>query len=165
MTSSNEDIFRITGLLCGEFTGPGEFPSQRPVAQSFHVSFDLRLDTRLCKQSWGWCFETPSGPLWHHRNEKQRFTQWVHYQNQSVNDNIHQNMIQGLIIFTISLFVIYKMLFKIIAFPHLTTLFSMPMSWLYHIYIIYIYVYIYIYTFPLILYKSVVVETMCMNLI
>ena len=25
MTSSNENIFRVTGTLCGEFTGPGEF--------------------------------------------------------------------------------------------------------------------------------------------
>ena len=26
MTSSNGNIFRVTGHLCGEFTGPGEFP-------------------------------------------------------------------------------------------------------------------------------------------
>ena len=26
MTSSNGNIFRVTGPLCGEFTGPGEFP-------------------------------------------------------------------------------------------------------------------------------------------
>ena len=31
MTSSNGNIFRVTGPLCGEFTGPGEFPTQRPV--------------------------------------------------------------------------------------------------------------------------------------
>ena len=29
MTSSNGNIFRVTGLLCGEFTGPGEFPSHK----------------------------------------------------------------------------------------------------------------------------------------
>ena len=28
MTSSNGNIFRVTGPLCGEFTGPGEFPTQ-----------------------------------------------------------------------------------------------------------------------------------------
>ena len=28
MTSSNGNIFRVTGQLCGEFTGPGEFPTQ-----------------------------------------------------------------------------------------------------------------------------------------
>ena len=31
ITSSNGKNFRITGPLCGEFTGPGEFPAQRPV--------------------------------------------------------------------------------------------------------------------------------------
>ena len=44
MTSSNGDIFRVTGHLCGEFTGPGEFPAQRPVTRSFDVFFDLRLN-------------------------------------------------------------------------------------------------------------------------
>ena len=29
MTSSNGNIFRVTGPLCGKFTGPGEFPAQR----------------------------------------------------------------------------------------------------------------------------------------
>ena len=42
MTSSNGNIFRVTGPLCGEFTGPGEFPAQRPVTRSFDVYFDLR---------------------------------------------------------------------------------------------------------------------------
>ena len=54
MTSSNENIFRETGSLCGEFTGPGEFPTQRPVTRSFDVFFDLRLNKPLSKQSWGW---------------------------------------------------------------------------------------------------------------
>ena len=46
MTSSNGNIFRVTGPLCGEFTGPGEFPTQRPVTRSFDVFFDLRLNKR-----------------------------------------------------------------------------------------------------------------------
>ena len=33
--------------LCGEFTSPGEFPTQRPVTRSFDVFFDLRLNKRL----------------------------------------------------------------------------------------------------------------------
>ena len=33
--------------MCGEFTGPGEFPAQRPVTRSFEVFFDLRLNKRL----------------------------------------------------------------------------------------------------------------------
>ena len=68
MTSSNGNIFRVTGPLCGEFTGPGEFPTQRPVTRSFDVLFDLRLNKRLSKQPWGWWFETPSWSLWRQRN-------------------------------------------------------------------------------------------------
>ena len=60
MTSSNGNIFRVTGPLCGEFTGPGEFPTQRPVTRSFDVFSDLRLNKWLNKQPWGWWFETPS---------------------------------------------------------------------------------------------------------
>ena len=68
MTSSNGNIFRVTGHLCGEFTGPGEFPTQRPVKRSFDVFFDLRLNKRLSKQWWGWWFETLPCPLWRHCN-------------------------------------------------------------------------------------------------
>ena len=60
MTSSNGNIFRVTGPLCGEFTGPGEFPTQRPVTRSFGVFFDLDLNKRLSKQPWSWWFETLS---------------------------------------------------------------------------------------------------------
>ena len=69
MTSSNGNIFRVTGPLCGEFTGPGEFPTQRPVARSFDVFFDLRRNKRLNKQPWGWWFETQSWSLWRHCND------------------------------------------------------------------------------------------------
>ena len=34
----------------------------------FDVFFDLHLNKRLSKQSWGWWFEMPSCPLWHHCN-------------------------------------------------------------------------------------------------
>ena len=64
MTSSNGNIFRVTGPLCGEFTGPGEFPAQWPVTRSFDVFFDLGLNKRLSKQPWGWWFETPPWSLW-----------------------------------------------------------------------------------------------------
>ena len=46
----------------------GEFPAQRPVTRSFDDFFDLRLNKRFSKQSWGWRFETPPCPLWRHRN-------------------------------------------------------------------------------------------------
>ena len=69
MTSSNGNIFRVTGPLCGEFTGPGEFPAQRPVTRSFDVFFHLRLNKRLSKQPRGWWFKTPSWSLWRQCNE------------------------------------------------------------------------------------------------
>ena len=68
MTSSNGIIFRVTGHLCGEFTGQRLIPTQMPVTRSFDVFFDLRLNKRLRKQWWGWWFETPSRPLWRHCN-------------------------------------------------------------------------------------------------
>ena len=68
MTSSNGNIFRVTGPLCVEFTGPGEFPSQMPVTRSFDVFFDLRLNKRLSKQPRGWWFEALSWSLWRHCN-------------------------------------------------------------------------------------------------
>ena len=58
MTSSNGNIFSVTGHLCGEFTG------HRPVTRSFDVFFDLRLNKPLSKQSWGWWFDMPSRSLW-----------------------------------------------------------------------------------------------------
>ena len=68
MTSSNGNIFHVTGPLCGEFTS--EFPTQRPVMRSFDVLFDLHLNKRLSKQCWGWWFETPSPSLWCHCSGK-----------------------------------------------------------------------------------------------
>ena len=41
---------------------------ERPVTQSFDVFFDLCLNKRLSKQSWGWWFETLSHPFWRQRN-------------------------------------------------------------------------------------------------
>ena len=62
MTSSNGNIFRVTGPLCGEIS------TKRPVMRSFDVFLDLRLNKRLSKQSWGWWFETLSCSLWCHCN-------------------------------------------------------------------------------------------------
>ena len=76
MTSSNGTIFRITGHLCGEFTGQRWIPVPRPVTRSFDVFFDLHLNKRLSKQSWGWWFETPSRPLWRHRNGPVALRPW-----------------------------------------------------------------------------------------
>ena len=68
MTSSNGNIFRVTGHLCGEFTGLRWSPRKRPVTRSFDIFFDLRLNKRLSKQSWCWWFETLLCPLWRQRN-------------------------------------------------------------------------------------------------
>ena len=70
MTSSNGNIFRVTGPLCGEFTGPGEIPTQRPVTRGFDVFLYLRLNKWLSKQPRGSWFETPSWSLWRHCNVK-----------------------------------------------------------------------------------------------
>ena len=50
----------------GNLPFTGEFPSQRPVTRSFDVFFDLCLNKRLSKQSWGWWFEFPSCSSWRH---------------------------------------------------------------------------------------------------
>ena len=47
MTSSNENIFCITGPFCREFTS--EFSSKMPVMRSFDVFFDLHQNKQLSK--------------------------------------------------------------------------------------------------------------------
>ena len=68
MMSSNGNIFRFTGPLCGEFTGHRWISVTRPMTRSFDVFFDLRLNKSLSNQSWGWWFETPSRSLWRYCN-------------------------------------------------------------------------------------------------
>ena len=60
MTSSNGNIFRVTGPLWGEFTGPGEFPAQRPVTRSFDVSL-------ICTRINDWVNKREAGDLRRHR--------------------------------------------------------------------------------------------------
>ena len=67
-TSSNENIFYITGPLCGDSLVTCEFPSQRPVTWSFDIFSELRLNKRLSKQPKRRWFETPSRLLWRHCN-------------------------------------------------------------------------------------------------
>ena len=47
---------------------PVNSPHKRPVTRSFDVFFDVCLNKRLGKQSWGWWFEMPSHPLWRQSN-------------------------------------------------------------------------------------------------
>ena len=64
-----ETFSALQAICAGNSPVPGEFPAQRPVTRSFDVFFDLRLNKRLSKQSWGWWFETLSRPLWRQRND------------------------------------------------------------------------------------------------
>ena len=63
-----ETFSALLAFCAGNSPVTGEFPTQSPVARSFDVFFDLLLNKRLSKQSWGWWFETPSRSLWRHRN-------------------------------------------------------------------------------------------------
>ena len=58
MTSSNRNIFRVTGPFCGEFTG--EFPSQRSLTRGLHVSL-IRAWTN------SWINNRDAGDLRRHR--------------------------------------------------------------------------------------------------
>ena len=68
MTSSNGNIFRVTGHLCGEFTDPRWIPRTKASERSFEVFFDLLQIKWLNKQSQGWWYETLSRPLWRHND-------------------------------------------------------------------------------------------------
>ena len=60
MTSSNGNILRVTGNLCGEFTGPRWIPqvphTKASDAELWCLLWYLRQNKRLSKQSWGWWF-------------------------------------------------------------------------------------------------------------
>ena len=79
---SHDDVIKwkissvLLALCAGKSPVSGEFPSQRPVTQSFDVFFDLWLNERLSKQSCGWWSETPSCLLWRHCNVKMRCVTW-----------------------------------------------------------------------------------------
>ena len=63
-----ETFSAYLAICAGNSLVPGEFPTQWPITRSFDVLFDLRLNKRLSKQSWGWWFQTISFPLWRHHN-------------------------------------------------------------------------------------------------
>ena len=64
-----ETFSALLALCAGISPVTGEFPSQRPVTWNFGVFFDLRLNKRLSKQSWGWWLETTSRSLWRRCND------------------------------------------------------------------------------------------------
>ena len=63
-----ETFSALLAICAGISPVPGVFPTQWPVRRSFDVFFDLRLNKRLSKQSWGWWFETLLRPLWRYCN-------------------------------------------------------------------------------------------------
>ena len=71
-TSSNGNVFRVTGSLCGEITVHRWIPLTKASDAELWFFFHLYLNKRLSKQSWGWWFETPSRSLWRHCNESTR---------------------------------------------------------------------------------------------
>ena len=80
MTSSNENIFRVTGFCERNPPLTGGFPSQRPVTRNSDVFFDLCLNKWLSKHSTRQWFETPCCSLWHRCNDiGQLFTSLFQY--------------------------------------------------------------------------------------
>ena len=77
MSSSNGNIFRVTGPLCGELTGHRWIPPERPVTRSFDVFFDRRLNKRLSEPLWSWWSETPSRSLRRHCNVMAHYIIWM----------------------------------------------------------------------------------------
>ena len=71
-----ETFSALLAICAGNSPVPGEFPAQRPVTWSFDVFFDLRPNKWLSQQWWSWWFETPSCPLWLHRNDSE-MGQWT----------------------------------------------------------------------------------------
>ena len=65
----------LLAICAGNSSVTGEFPTQRPVTQSFDVLFGLRRNKRLSTKSWGWWFETLSRPGWRKRNVLIRWRQ------------------------------------------------------------------------------------------
>ena len=63
-----ETFSALLAICAGSSPVPGEFPTQRPVTQSFDVFFDLRPNKQLSKHWLGWWFEMPSCSLWSHCN-------------------------------------------------------------------------------------------------
>ena len=67
-----ETFSALLTLCAGNSPVSGEYPVQSPVTRGFDVFFDLHLNKRLSKQSWGWWFETLSSPFWRHCNVMNR---------------------------------------------------------------------------------------------
>ena len=89
VTSSKVTFSALLALCVGNSPVTGDFPTQRPVTRRFNASFELRLNKRLSKQSWGWWFETPSRSLWRHHSASRQS-----YDCSRASDEILTNMDQ-----------------------------------------------------------------------
>ena len=76
-----ETFSALLAICAGNSPVPGEFPAQRPVTRSFDVFFDLRLNKRLSKQSWGWWLETTWRSLWRGCNVAMMYRLFSRYQD------------------------------------------------------------------------------------
>ena len=102
MTSSNGNILRVTGHLCGEFTGHRWIPRTKASdAELWCFLWSASLNKRVSKQSWGWWFETLSHPLWRHCN--------VNHTSNDINQCLHNRDIHFdiVVIFSARLFQYY----------------------------------------------------------
>ena len=67
-----ETFSALLAICAGNSPVSGEFPAQMPVTRGFDIFFDLRLNKRLSKQSWGWWLEKLSCSLWRQSNALSR---------------------------------------------------------------------------------------------
>ena len=84
----------LLALCAGNSSITNEFPVQRPVTRSFDVFFDLSLNKRLSKQSWGWWFDTPSRSLWRYYNEIW-ILPWVALKRRLINHLMDAKILSG----------------------------------------------------------------------
>ena len=68
MTSSNGNIFRVTGHMCGEFTGPRWVPRTKANDAELWCFRWSASEKWLSKLTWCWWFETLFHPLWRQCN-------------------------------------------------------------------------------------------------
>ena len=68
MTSSNGNIFCVTGHLCGEFTGPRWIPHTKASDAELWCFLWSASNKRLSKQPSGWWFEMLPWSLWRQCN-------------------------------------------------------------------------------------------------
>ena len=71
---SHDDVIKLKHFprywpfVRGIHRSPVHSPHKGQWRGTLILFFDLRPHKSLSKQSWGWWFETPSNPLWHHCN-------------------------------------------------------------------------------------------------